>query len=329
MSKNFRLEKCVLDSEWDNFLNKSPDQSIFVSKIYLQSINSNLGLFKCFKGQEIRAVVVLCEDEFNKKIINNNLLVYSGICLGAPTNNQNSSQQLSERYIITNFIISELTTYYESLDFQLSPNFKDIRPFLWHNYGKKTSEKFKVEIRYTSYLDLQDFKYSDPKDVEISLRNFSSSRRQQIRYAIKNNIKTELSNDLDLFLSFYKKTLKKSDIEMSFKFENNLYHLINKLINSNKAKMYVSFSKDNNPASIAIIGFDKLRAYYLFGANDPDIKEETTGTAVLWHAFKELSAQGIRQIDLEGVNSPKRGWFKLSFGGDLVPYFRIRYPSNS
>ena len=113
------------------------------------------------------------------------------------------------------------------------------------------------------------------------------------------------------------------------KSEKNLSQLIDKLINSNKAKMYLSFSKDKNPASIAIIGFDKLRAYYLFGANNSDIKDETTGTAVLWHAFKELSAQGVGEIDLEGVNSPKRGWFKLSFGGRLVPYFRIKYPDKN
>lgn len=328
MGKNYRLEKCILDNEWDNFIDNSPDQSIFVSKIYLENINSNLGLFKCFKGQEIRAVVVLCEDEFKKKIVNNNLLIYSGICFGAPTNNQNYSQQISERFAITNYIVNQLTYYYESLDFQLSPNFIDIRPFLWHNYSVEDSNKFRVDIRYTSYLNLMNFKSNDTKDLDSSLKNFSSSRRQQIRYSIKNNIKTELSKDVDLFLSFYKKTLKKSDIDLCSKSERNLSKLIDKLINSKKAKMYLSFSKDKNPASIAIIGTDKLRAYYLFGANNSDIKDETAGTAVLWHAFKELSQNGIKEIDLEGVNSPKRGWFKLSFGGALVPYFRIKYPNN-
>ena len=185
MGKNYRLEKCILDNEWDNFIDNSPDQSIFVSKIYLENINSNLGLFKCFKGQEIRAVVVLCEDEFNKKIVNNNLLIYSGICFGPPTNNQNYSQQISERHAITNYIINQLTYYYESLDFQLSPNFIDIRPFLWHKYSEKYSKKFTVDIRYTSYLNLLNFKSNDPKELEFACKNFSSSRRQQIRHTLK------------------------------------------------------------------------------------------------------------------------------------------------
>jgi hypothetical protein len=43
----------------------------------------------------------------------------------------------------------------------------------------------------------------------------------------------------------------------------------------------------------------------------------------LWDAFGELAAAGITQIDLEGVNSPRRGWFKMSFGGELRAYYQI------
>jgi len=32
----------------------------------------------------------------------------------------------------------------------------------------------------------------------------------------------------------------------------------------------------------------------------------------------------IKVIDWEGVNSPQRGFFKLSFGGELLPYFWIK-----
>tara|TARA_Y100001978_G_scaffold58838_1_gene52998 strand:+ start:14440 stop:15426 length:987 start_codon:yes stop_codon:yes gene_type:complete len=327
MSKSLSLEKCKLDNEWDKFINNSPDQSIFVTKNYLESLNTNLGLYKCFKGEEIRAIVVLCEDDSKRNNISNDLLIYSGICFGPPTNNQNYSQQLSERFSITNFIINKLTQFYDSLNFQLSPNFIDIRPFLWHNYGEECSRKFSVDIRYTSYLNIEKFKSPDLFSNQSLLNNLSSSRRQQIRYSIKNNIKTKLIDDIDLFLMFYKKTLLKSNIKLSSYLENNFRLLISNLLNSEKAKMYLSLSKDCDPASIAIVGIDKLRAYYLFGANDPEVNEDSSGTAVLFYAFNQLAKNGINYIDLEGVNSPRRGWFKLSFGGKLIPYFRINYPN--
>ncbi|MDC3073078.1 GNAT family N-acetyltransferase, partial [Prochlorococcus sp. AH-716-O10] len=309
-------------------INKSPDQSIFVSKIYLENINSNLGLYKCYKGQEIRAIVALCEDEDRKNIIKNNFVIYSGICFGPPTYNQNYSQQISERLEITNFIINQLKTHYESLEFQLPPNFNDIRSFQWHNYGQNTKYKFLINVRYTTLLDIQNFKNLDYANLEKYLKNFSSSRRQDIRWLIKNKIETKISEDINLFISFYKLTLEKSDIQISADYQKTLYNLILALIKSNKAKMYLSLSKNLEPASIAIIGFDKIRAYYLFGANNSGTLGERTGTAVLWHAINELADSGIKEIDLEGVNSPQRGWFKLSFGGILTPYFNVKYPNS-
>ena len=45
---------------------------------------------------------------------------------------------------------------------------------------------------------------------------------------------------------------------------------------------------------------------------------------VLWDAFLDLAASGVKEIDLEGVNSPLRGHFKLSFGGSILPYYRLK-----
>ena len=39
--------------------------------------------------------------------------------------------------------------------------------------------------------------------------------------------------------------------------------------------------------------------------------------------MKKLSEEGVSQIDMEGVNSPERGKFKLGFGGILKPYYHI------
>ena len=36
-----------------------------------------------------------------------------------------------------------------------------------------------------------------------------------------------------------------------------------------------------------------------------------------------ISSLGGKNINFEGVNSPNRGDFKLSFGGDLKTYYNI------
>jgi lipid II:glycine glycyltransferase (peptidoglycan interpeptide bridge formation enzyme) len=74
---------------------------------------------------------------------------------------------------------------------------------------------------------------------------------------------------------------------------------------------------------MALFGRDAKRAYYLFGAGDPALRDTSCGTAVLWDAFAALARSGCRELDMEGVNSPKRGWFKLSFGAEILPYYQL------
>ena len=54
---------------------------------------------------------------------------------------------------------------------------------------------------------------------------------------------------------------------------------------------------------MAFIGWDTKRAYYIFGANDPNKRNGHSGTAVLWDAFYHLNEMGIKTVDLEGVKN--------------------------
>jgi hypothetical protein len=41
-----------------------------------------------------------------------------------------------------------------------------------------------------------------------------------------------------------------------------------------------------------------------------------------------LKQDGINLLDLEGVNSPNRGFWKIGFGGDIRPYYKIEFEKN-
>ena len=60
------------------------------------------------------------------------------------------------------------------------------------------------------------------------------------------------------------------------------------------------------------------------GLWDPDIRDRIGGTYSLWKAIERCHSEKINLIDLEGVNSPQRGSFKLNFGGVIKNYFKIK-----
>ena len=112
---------------------------------------------------------------------------------------------------------------------------------------------------------------------------------------------------------------------MSPIFVAKIKQLILNLSETGRGRMFISRTKNGIAGSIAFYGIDHKRGYFLFVANDPEMRDEHTGTAVLWDSFYLLNLEGIYEIDFEGINSPARGWFKLSFGGTISPYYQLSY----
>jgi len=251
------------------------------------------------------------------------LVIYSGI-LFEDGSVQKSSKSTLERFEISSFIIEELDKLYKHIEFVLSPYVEDIRAFLWHNYhSSKDSDKYSVSIRYTSYLDISSLSdFSKEEDSEI-FKNLETLRQRNIREARKKEAYTLVINEVELFILYYKKLMLSQDQSVSMEKLLNMKYLIITLIDKKKAKMYVSKNSQNEIQYITIFAWDKFRAYYLFGAPNPNASERYRGTISFWDAFIDLAKDGVTIVDMEGVNSPQRGWFKLSFGGALRTYFHL------
>jgi hypothetical protein len=322
VAKSYSLQVAGLGAAWDAFVASSPDGTPFITSSYLSHTGCRLGLYYCYNSNELRAVVAVVESSDGASAILDDLVIYSGICFGMPTHGQNRAQQNSERHEIAAFTAAALAERYQRVEFALAPSINDVRPFLWHNYGQENG-RYSVDVRYTSYLDIGDFASAkNLEDIE-AYKQATGARRQQIRYARRDGVVTEESSDVGLFADFYRRTMGRQGEEVSAEKLDRMVALLNALLGCGAARMFVSKFTNQVAGSAAVYAFDRHRAYYLFGASDPDLRDSPIGTAVLWDAFGKLAAAKVTQVDLEGVNSPRRGWFKMSFGGELRAYYQI------
>jgi lipid II:glycine glycyltransferase (peptidoglycan interpeptide bridge formation enzyme) len=172
-------------------------------------------------------------------------------------------------------------------------------------------------------IDLAGFGAAGAPESVPLFAEFSSARRQEVRYAIRDGVVTTREFDADAFVRFYGATMARQGLEVEAPALEGMRRLIEGSHGAGLGRMYVSRTAAGEPGSMAYMGLDARRAYYVFGANDPALRDSHTGTAVLWDAFRMLAGEGVAEVDLEGVNSPRRGWFKLSFGGTLVPYYEL------
>ena len=147
-------------------------------------------------------------------------------------------------------------------------------------------------------------------------------RRYSVREGINNKYKFSPSTNIDKFLEYYEYTLKKQGIKVESKKLNDMRNIIEYFISTNKDSLFELKDTEDNIIYYVFYICDELKGYYLFGSGGKKSKSWQT-TIATWEIIKYLYPKNISIIDLEGVNSPKRGWFKQSFGGILTPYYKI------
>ena len=318
----YSLTQAEPDSDWDKFVEASPQGTIFSLTEFVGASRFRPSLWYCQKNKRIVAAVALLETEDGTGCLHAGLLVYNGILFAPHDPNQNQAQRLSEEFRITSAIVRDLSEHYGRLEMSVHYTMSDLRPFVWHNYGTE-KHKFDISLRYTSVVEITGAQERDLNNNPVYAA-CNKSRRQEIRYALKAGVETRESYDASVFEELYRKTFEVQNLTPPPEEMREILSAVDRLKAGGRLRMYQCSEPGQTVGSVAIFGVDSKRAYYLYGANDPTLRSGHTGTAVLWHAFQEMERDGFPEADLEGINSPKRGYFKLSFGGSITPYHILR-----
>ena len=325
MSNKLSFEKCD-EQDWNVIIENSYQSNLFSKIVFLKNCGSKFHLWKVVQGNEIKAGVCLNVDEAEENSIENKFIIHNGFFFNID-NKRILSKKREDQFQIIEFVIENLVTKYDKIHLSLDPQVKDIRPFQWFNYNK-LGPKFDISIKYTSLLDITEFKSSKGKDEEdLKLfKNLEPVRRYSIRQAKKENFKIEFDNKLDKFLDLYKKFLSKnnlSDTKNDYKIISNIS---TELLKKNEGVVSYVYNNKSELIYSILTAWDNTKAYYLYGVASDKNKESWQGTIGIWSILKYIAInKNIKYFDFEGVNSPNRGWFKLGFGGELISYYQINY----
>lgn len=304
------------DKDWDVLVNTSAQGNIFSSSLYLNSTGSSFTRYIISKphGEVLAGVAVMNEADGHRMCASPfPFTPYQGILFSKMVAIQPNHKRIKTEYDLTDFFIQELIVIYGNFNMSLSPSFSDIRPFLWYNYDKPTLAQFSIQNRYTSSLDIHGFEMSQ------YLSSIRSVRRQE-RKKFSGDIVD--CDDVDVFLNLYLKTFERQGIIVAPERQMLVRNIIKSSLRNGYGQMKKAVTA-SGIASMTLFVFDHNRAYYLFGANDPGLRNSGASTALMINNIFSMSEKGLSQIDFVGVNSPNRGDFKLSFNSALVPYHEV------
>ncbi len=322
MTLKYHLERTTMGEDWDRLAAASPTGTVFASSAYLAALRCRWSVYHCMRRQEVRGGLLVTESENGEDAVLHPFVVYAGALLPPPAHAQNHVQMLSDHFDMLQTMAELLPGMYRKVGLALAPGVADIRPFLWYRYGEP-GPHYVPDVRYTAYVDISGLRQGQNPDETDLFARCAAARRQEVRYARKKGVVTEEVGLSAQFTEYYALTMQRQGLEVDPETLEDMRLLIEGLMAAGRARMFASRTAEGEYGSMAVMALDSRRAYYLFGANDPARRDTHCGSAVLWDAFCALAESGVAEVDLEGVNSPKRGWFKLSYGATLTTYYEL------
>jgi len=306
--------KELTDSEyklWDELVEESPHGTIFHTSDWLSTysnlLSKKLKIYGCFKSNELvgGCSLYIYNSKFYKTACSTiEMTPYGGVVLA-----QSPSSELREQEQTYRSIIKSLCDVFDDEHFgyiQLinSPNFIDVRPFIWHGWKSK--------IHYAYYFELEG-------NIEKSI---SKKVRNTIRKAVNNKITVKKSNDVSTFYDLLLMTFIRQKWRLSI--EREFFEKIIKLLESkNGGEIWIAEAPTGEAASAEIVIWDNKRAYRWSAASHTDFQNTGATSLLLYEIFQDLQERGFKEINLMAANTPQLTKFISSFNPVLVPYYSV------
>jgi hypothetical protein len=298
--------------DWDIFVDSSPQGTVFHKSYFLESYGEPVKYLRYSKGEESLAGFAFIELSEGMKLMP--YQAFSGIIM-RDFSGLDEYERNEHTFNILETFAGYLFQRYSRVEFSNHWTIIDMRPFDWLNYYEREKGYYRINICYTSHLDI-----SRPTETT----GYARLRRRDLKKGTENNrFITRESDDIELLNSLHDMNFKKQKIERPKIGIRALKNICQNLIQAKAGKLFVTYMNDE-PAVASFFIYDRFRAYHLFVGTDLRWKDLGVGTKNLHDCCIYLNENlNIKELDMVGINSPKRGAYKLSYGGKIVPYYQV------
>ena len=282
-----QYEICEINEKkiWNEFLDDI-ENSLFSRTYYLDALSLNYKNFVIKKNAKIKSIFCIILDKNENAIIDHDLIIHSGIYIIEKNLKKKIGSKNNEKYEIINAYMEFITKNFKLISVPLNINIFDVRPFLWFNYGILNSPKFKIDIKYTTIIDLKFLNY-DNFFQSIFYNNLSNLRKRNLKESQKYNIEYKKIDDIDLLIQSHKENLIIQGNLISQSHLDEIENLVASLCELKQAEIQGVFI-EKKLKYVICYAWDNLYAYYLFGAPVGENDYNFASTILHFHMIKKM-----------------------------------------
>ena len=148
------------------------------------------------------------------------------------------------------------------------------------------------------------------------LANFSSTRRRNIRAALRDSIEIRPVDSFDIIESLAQHTFDRQGKQLPI-------HIVRRILYefaSPKNSFAFAAFRNGEPIACVFCVFDGRTAYYLIGGYGGSHAHHGAGAACMQSAILKAKKIGMETFDFEGSVIPAIERYFRGFGGELTPY---------
>jgi lipid II:glycine glycyltransferase (peptidoglycan interpeptide bridge formation enzyme) len=314
MNTNFHITLNPPVNEWRSFVKQNPVGNIFqtpeMSQVYNATKHHQAQVYACVNPENHINTLVLA---VMVNILNGPLARYSRRCIlyggVLPSNFQNNGALFDLLNIVDKSAASR------SL-------FTEIRNI--HDLNGYKNDMITCGYNYYDYINYLIPLDRDPEDI---FKDFSKTRRKNIRRLEKLNIKVkEVHNceDINKIYGMVKSTYKRRGVPLA---DISLFKATYEIMKpKDMAKFYIA-TLGSEEIACALALFYKNTIYFWYMGTVEKYMKISAGTSIIWELIKWGSQNGYKLLDFLGAGRPGEnygvGEYKRRFGGKEVNYGRF------
>ncbi|MBK8151858.1 MAG: hypothetical protein IPK61_01450 [Saprospiraceae bacterium] len=296
----------INDLEWNQFIDDSPQYIIYAKSFYLDAVHPNWKALFCYNGDQILAVMPLCEKSFFcfKWITKPSWIQYLGVFF-CPLQGKRHRYYYTLKTVLHS-ILDQLKDKMHIFNYNFVPSFQYHIPFLWQNYS--------VTPYHSYHLDIDSSLSEIYSNFSTSVTNHIKKANKQQLLIIENESIDGLANLLQA-----KNIIHKGENLSLLRLWENL---------SKEACCFSMYVTDHNQSNmycgVAFV-IDKESIIFLASATNPKFKKSGAVSFMVWNVIqKAQNMKNIKYIDFEGSMIAGIENYFRAFGSRAVVYYNIQ-----
>jgi hypothetical protein len=301
---------------WDYLLSKSEQLNIFMTSSYLYASEREFSIYLISHNDSYIGGFVdfLDVDSLRDGKVSDFSTYQSFFFCHDLSKSSASNLELEVMYAVTNLLVELRVNF----DLSLHHSILDSRAFDWLNYdlGRKV---VRFGDKYTGLIDLRNMSFDD---YFYSLKSSRKAEFEKSRARLSLDVATE--NDIDSFTNLYAEMFaEKGIIVPPTKLQVIRRIILTSQLNGSGVLTLANDKESGDLVGGVLIQSDISTSYYHFACANQRGKSHNAPTLLMLNSIEDAINRGMTWFDVVGINSPKRGFYKSSFGTQPYRYIEV------